>query len=243
MILFNLAIFVSAPRGLGSAGGGPKEPPEPGVGSVWPGCPAPPGSFPWAMGWRVRAGGCRWDLQSPEGCAVLWGQWLLHQLPLSLAVLKLGKVLSAPEEGLCCVPAWGFYLCTGADPVCDVALGFLDVGNLGHMWALLPPRAKGSGAPRAALALQEPPGRGCGRIQLWEGGGAEPPSSPCWNTPSAKLLHGFEWWGRSSWQRGGLAQTAGSLELTLSVWRNLWQPAGGQCVNWPCGVMGRLVAL
>lgn len=27
------------------------------------------------------------------------------------------------------------------------------------------------------------------------------------------------------------------------VWRNLWQRDGGQCLNWLCGVMGRLVAL
>lgn len=113
MILFNLAIFVSAPRQLGCAGGGPGEPPEPGVGWVWLGSPAPPSSFLWAMGWRAWAGGCRWDLQSPGGCAMLWGQWLLHQLPPSLAVLKLGKVLSAPEKGICRVPAWGPYLCRG----------------------------------------------------------------------------------------------------------------------------------
>lgn len=112
-------------------------------------------------------------LGEPGGLCRALGTVAVASAAPSLAVLKVGKVLRAPEQGLCCVPAWGFYLCTGADPMCDVALGFLDVGNSEHMRALLPPRAKGSGAPRA---LQELPGRGCGRIRLWEGGGAEPPA-------------------------------------------------------------------
>lgn len=159
--------------GLGSVGGGPGEPPEPGVGWVWLRSPAPPRSFLWALGWRVWAGGCRWHLQSPEGCAALWGQWLLHQLPLSLAVLL------RPQNSGFAASLPGGSASLGEQPLCvPVPLGFLDVGNSEHMQALLPPRANGVELAGAALALQEPPGEGYGRIQPWEGG-VQPPGSLC----------------------------------------------------------------
>lgn len=65
-------------------------------------------------------------LQSPAGCAVLWGQWLLHQLPLSLAVLQLGEVLMPQKSGFAVSPI-------GEQPPCvTVALGSLDVRNSEH---------------------------------------------------------------------------------------------------------------
>lgn len=70
------------------------------------------------------------------------------------------------------------------------------------------------------------------------------------------------WWGWLRGQRVGLAQTAGSPELSLPrtvwgqgllsfssgragsrpAWRSSWQCDGGQSLNWPCGIVVALLA-
>lgn len=48
---------------------------------------------------------------------------------------------------------------------------------------------------------------------------------------------------RLSGVKGCSASPLGGQAGSSSVWRSLWQRDGGQCLNWPAGVMGRLVAL
>lgn len=71
-------------------------------------------------------------LQSPAGCAVLWGQWLLHQLPLSLAVLQLGEVLMSQNSGFAASLPEGPAPIGEQPPCVTVALGSLDVRNSEH---------------------------------------------------------------------------------------------------------------